>query len=165
MLRSNNCFYCAAIVVSVLAVAVVPDVVCSIESARAKIITTLHKENPALVAEFRDFCTQYDALVFAFFDMNNYDSLPVHIKCMEVALNTLKRVCCDTRYHSVRPFLCYYHKHIADLIVLLHQHVDYRNTLLLCFKVRKFKMLLPELIKSRGDIALFWALRHRLHCG
>jgi len=134
------------------------------ESARKSVITCLHKEQPACIAEFNTFFKRYDALVVNFFDKKNNEPLTTHICHMETELQTLKTVCNDTRYGCINAILCTYQTHIEDLISLLKSYVGSHDSLSLAFKVRKFKMILPEHVKKRGDISLFWSLHHRLRC-
>jgi hypothetical protein len=134
----------------------------SLEAGKNRIVATLRNEQPAIVAEFVNFCRQYDALVVDFFDTKNNESLGVHIGRMEAELQTLYRVCHDMRYQSVKGLLLYYYTHIAELVSLLKQYVGSYNTLSLGLKLRKFKLLLPESVKARGDFSLFCSVRHRL---
>lgn len=136
----------------------------SIETARATIMTALQKWHPAIITEFKKFCKQYDNVTTAFFDTQNKDSLPVHITRMERELQTLQKVCDNPQYQNVKPLLLCYCRQIAELISVLKQHVGSHEALSLCFKLYKFKILLPEHIKNRGNFALFRSVHHRLHC-
>jgi hypothetical protein len=134
------------------------------ESARKSIITCLNKEQSGCMAEFNTFFKRYDAVVINFFDKKNNEPLKAHIGHMETELQTLKSVCNDTRYGCINAILCTYQTYVEDLIALLKNYVGSHDTISLAFKVRKFKIILPEHVKSRGDISLFWSLYHRLRC-
>jgi hypothetical protein len=139
--------------------------VADLESARKIILTTLEQDHPEQIAEFNHFFKKYDAVVLNFFDKKNQEPLKIHIKQMETELQALKDVCEDMRYCSINGILSHYYTSITELIILLKHYVDSHDTISLAFKVRKFKAILPEAVKQRGDIALFWGLHHRLRCG
>ncbi len=134
------------------------------ESARNTVLSRLSQEEPTCLKEFDSFFKRYDALVVSFFDKKNNDPLETHIEHMEKELQTLKNVCEDARYRCVNPILCNYRTHITELITLLKDYIGSHDALSLAFKVRKFKTILPEAVKQRGDISLFWSLYHRLRC-
>lgn len=136
----------------------------NVESARTTIVELLKKEQPACIAEFKTFFKQYDELVVNFFDKKNNDSLTTHIMRMETELQTLKKVCDDEQYRCIHPILCGYHAQVTELIELLKRYVGSHDTVSLAFKVRKFKIILPEVVRQRGDVSLFWSLHHRLRC-
>jgi hypothetical protein len=136
----------------------------NLELARKTIFERLSKEQPACIGEFKTFFKQYDELVVNFFDKKNNDPLTTHIMRMETELQTLKNACNDERYRCVNPILCGYHDHVTELITLLKHYVGSHDTLSLAFKVHKFKIILPETVRQRGDISLFWSLYHRLRC-
>lgn len=134
------------------------------ESARKTIISCLNTEQPSCIAEFNTFFKRYDEMVITFFDKQNNESLKTHISYMETELQTLKSVCNNARYSCINAILCTYQAQIEDLIALLKNYVGSHDTVSLAFKVRKFKVILPEHVKKRGDISLFWSLHHRLRC-
>jgi len=136
----------------------------NLESARKTVVELLNKEQPACIKEFKTFFKQYDELVVSFFDKQNNDPLTTHIARMETKLQTLKNVCDDERYRCIHPILCGYHTQVTELVALLKHYVGSHDTLSLAFKVHKFKIILPESVRQRGDISLFWSLHHRLRC-
>jgi hypothetical protein len=134
------------------------------ETTKKNILTTLKQEQPTAIEEFTAFFKKYDDLVLNFFDKKNKSPLKTHIGYMETELEILQKVCHDIRYQSIHPLLSNYHTHLTELITLLKNSIGSNDTLSLSLKIRKFKKILPEEVRKRGNVALFSALHHRLTC-
>lgn len=136
----------------------------TIETTKAALVTTLKKYNPSALAEFSLLFKRYEQIVFDFFDTNNHNPLSMHISHMQTELTTLDRICSNPHFNSITPTLRMYQAHLQELVTILQSYRSARDTISVGFKVRKFKFLLPKEVYGRGDIALFWALQHRLRC-
>lgn len=135
-----------------------------LEIIKGQIITVLRQEQPKHVEEFEHFFKKYDDLVFKFFDQKNHDSLKVHVDGMEAEIEILKNVCSDARYHSISTTLRNYQAYVAELVDVLKQFIGLRDTISLALKVRKFKPIIPKVIRQRGELSLLKSLHHRLRC-
>lgn len=136
----------------------------TIEITRAALVKTLQHQNPAALTEFMLLFKRYEQIVFDFFDSNNHTPLSGHISRMHHELETLERVCHTACFSSITPTLRLYQKHLQELVDILQSYKNGRDIISVGLKVRKFKFLLPKEVYDRGDIALFWALHHRLTC-
>ncbi|MFI5333381.1 MAG: hypothetical protein ACHQVS_04765, partial [Candidatus Babeliales bacterium] len=137
----------------------------TIEVTKAALVKALQRHSPSALPEFDTLFKRYEQIVFDFFDTDNLDPLSVHLHRMEQELITLDQICTDIQFYSIIPTLRIYQQHLKELVALLHTYRGVRDIIPLGFKVRKFKFLLPETLQQRGDIALFFALHHRLTCG
>jgi len=135
-----------------------------IEIIQSKIISILEKNNPLIIPEFNNFCTQYHQSIVQFFDTTNNEPLTLHIARIENELLLLKQTYSDIRFNSVQPILLGYHQDITKLVHVLKNYVGSTNSISLAWHVQQFKSLLPQPIKDRGNYALFMALKHRLAC-
>lgn len=143
---------------SSLVLASEPDV----EVVRNKVIRTLSANNPKILPEFFKYSDQYDKLVFDFFDTNNKLPLVSHIQLLDENLKTLTQVIDNPEYSSARVNLQEVYPKLIELIAILKNQIGSRNYGWLGLKIRRFKFLLPLLIRNRGEISLLWSLRHRV---
>ena len=135
-----------------------------VQARKQAIIYTLSQKNPTALPEFAAFFTKYDQLVTKFFDTTNYESLEAHTRYMEKELHVLRAACNDNRFKPVRDILVAHYHDVEHLVAVLKEYRGSRDAISLALKVRGFKFLLPPDVKKRGDIALFFALKHRLSC-
>lgn len=133
-----------------------------IEIVKSHIIQTLNNSNPKAIPLFLQFSHRYAQLVDAFFDTQNNLSLHAHIQEMDENLVLLTQIIRDPQFSSVRAILINLYPHLVDLVDTVKGYLNSRNYLSLALAVRKFKFLLPDSIKKRGDISLLLSLRHRL---
>lgn len=133
-----------------------------IEDIRKQIIQQLTVANPSALPQFMGFSVQYQKLVDDFFDTNNHEPMPIHVSYMEKNLLVLAQAIKNPAFSSVKHILTPLYPKIAELVTIFKNNAGSRNYVFLGFKVRKFKYLLPDSVKKRGDWALFLAIRHRL---
>jgi hypothetical protein len=136
----------------------------NIEHAKIHIIRTLNNTNPRATSSFIAFSQRYEKLVTAFFDQENNLSLQAHILEMEENIDLLSHIIRDPEFISVRPILIKLYPQFVELVATLKSYINSRNYVSLALSVRKYKFLLPDSIKMRGDISILWSLRHRLRC-
>jgi hypothetical protein len=135
-----------------------PDV----EIVRNKIARILTENNPKVLPEFFQYSDQYDKLVFDFFDINNKLPLVTHIQLFDENLKVLTRVIDNPEFSSARTYFQEVYPKLIELIAVLKNQIGSRNYGWLGLKVRRFKFLLPLLVRNRGEISLLWSLRHRV---
>ncbi len=145
-------------IISTIALADEPD----IEIIRNKIIRTLTANNPKALPDFFQYSDKYDKVVFDFFDTNNSLSLVSHIQLLDESLKTLNNVIDNPEFSSARANLQEVFPKLVELIAIFKQQIGSRNYGWLGLKVRRFKSLLPLLVRNRGEVSLLWSLRHRV---
>ncbi len=136
----------------------------TIELRKNKYASRLQHHNPQAIAEFNALFKLYDHSIDYFFDYNNHLPLSDHVTILEQNLAVLRQTINNPQFASIHHELNGLYRDFNRLITTLKSFIGTRNSIHFAWRMKKYRPLMPEHIRNRGDFAIFCYLRHRLKC-